>query len=807
MRPKSGNSDRSEPSSSGSPWVQQTFGFEPEIGSGHSGEAGSPEDDDLRLLEPEPVPPVAGSVALLEAAVAGPEPCAGEVPVKEVPAVAQETVQKPAERSEMLRSSAPEPESIRAILRRPSRGGGDVFPSENRDEAGKTRDDGVRVPVAGERQQAVQVREVWRGAEPAISSVEEEPVTVRISTATAPSMVRPGNPPWKNRQSIGRIRGRRRRKPHGSWSRLRWLALLPVIVGVGWLLWKVVRGTLWKRGTGGRDAVAAAVLEEARGAAASASSMMDKAVRESADDPEALRLAADYYLQRRDEKAAGVVGLLMKDGHATELDLVRASEFALGSDYVEFMPAAMHDWLREPVESALPRRLITEVRWLERCGEYEAAERRLRDGLLHRPTELSIDMALCALLVRPAGEGELATERILEGLARLEKLQNRPDLPVREQMEAAGLRVEAMTRNHGMLRAGDGVVDALRHSVRAMFSRLDEEQKLVLDLQLRAMDLAIRPEQREQIVREAVATWERMEAPQQLRVGRWLGATGNHEEVLRLFDRTARAAKDPDWVRLRMESLLAQERYPSVRTAAVAEPHVLPTVVRALYVYRAESGEAVLSGGGQALNRVAAAAGEVQAAARGEATPGQRLEAGREMAKRGDWIPADLFLRFAENDAEVGMLARVERIRVLRTRPEQEAEHRKALEAVLAVWPQADGFRSELLYLKLLAGEAEAADYGLAEQMGNRVAPDAWWKVTAALAELRRGRQPAAQQIIEGVIPAEGECPAGWLAVQAAVLAAGNRQAEAEAARGRIGKRSLRAGERALLEQYLPSAS
>ncbi len=105
--------------------------------------------------------------------------------------------------------------------------------------------------------------------------------------------------------------------------------------------------------------------------------------------------------------------------------------------------------------------------------------------------------------MRPAGEGELATERILEGLARLEKLQNRPDLPVREQMEAAGLRVEAMTRNHGMLRAGDEVVDGLRHSVRAMFSRLDEEQKLGLDLQLRSMDLAIRPEQREQIVREA----------------------------------------------------------------------------------------------------------------------------------------------------------------------------------------------------------------------------------------------------------------------------------------------------------------
>jgi hypothetical protein len=177
------------------------------------------------------------------------------------------------------------------------------------------------------------------------------------------------------------------------------------------------------------------------------------------------------------------------------------------------------------------------------------------------------------------------------------------------------------------------------------------------------------------------------------------------------------------------------------------------------------------------------------------------------MAKRGDWIPADLFLRFAENDAAVGMLARVERIRVLRTRPEQEAEHRKALEAVLAVWPQADGFRSELLYLKLLAGEAEAADYGLAERMGAWVAPDAWWKVTAALAELRRGRQPAAQQILEGVIPAEGECPVGWLVVQAAVLAAGNRQAEAEVARGRIGKRALRSGERALLEQYVPSAS
>jgi hypothetical protein len=47
----------------------------------------------------------------------------------------------------------------------------------------------------------------------------------------------------------------------------------------------------------------------------------------------------------------------------------------------------------------------------------------------------------------------------------------------------------------------------------------------------------------------------------------------------------------------------------------------------------------------------------------------------------------------------------------------------------------------------------------------------------------------------------------GWLVVQAAVLAAGNRQAEAEVARGRIGKRALRSGERALLEQYVPSAS
>jgi hypothetical protein len=807
MRPKSGNSDRSDPSSDGLALVQQTFGFELEIGSGHSDGAGVAEDNDLLSLELWPVPPVAGKVVSLDAAAVMPEEGTAVIPVREVPDVTPEAALQPAESREVPEPKPLKTESIRTILRRPSRGTGDVFPSESRGEADMPRDGGLHVPAAVEPQRPVPVREVWRGAEPAVSPAEEEPVTVRISPATAPSMVKPGNPPWKNRQSIGKIRGRRRRKANGLHSRLRWLALLPVVAGVGWLAWKVMGGTLWKREVGGREAVAAAVLEEARGEKASASSMMDKAVRESAGDPEALRLAADYYLQRRDEKAAGVVGLLMKDGHATELDLVRASEFAIGSSYPEFMPAAMQDWLREPVESSLPRRLIAEARWLERCGEHEAAESRLRDGLLHRPTELSIDMALCALLVRPAGEGELATARILEGLARLEKLQNRPDLPVREQMEAAGLRVEAMTRNHGMLRAGDEVVDGLRHSVRAMFSRLDEEQKLGLDLQLRSMDLAIRPEQREQIVREAVATCGRMEAPEQLRVGRWLGATGNHEEVLRLFDKTARAATDPDWVRLRMESLLAQERYPSVRTAAVAEPHVLPVVVRALYVYRAESGEAVLAGGGQAANRAAAAAGEVQAAARSDATPGQLLEAGREMAKRGDWIPADLFLRFAENDAAVGMLARVERIRVLRTRPEQEAEHRKALEAVLAVWPQADGFRSELLYLKLLAGEAEAADYGLAERMGAWVAPDAWWKVTAALAELRRGRQPAAQQILEGVIPAEGECPVGWLVVQAAVLAAGNRQAEAEVARGRIGKRALRSGERALLEQYVPSAS
>ena len=846
MRPKSGNSDPTDTPSDGSAWVQQTFGFGPPVDSTDSGGERRRGGDDPLLLDLGPVPPAAGPVVSLDADAVVPEPGAAALPVQEVgvtipeavpepedllaipepksrefvpePAAAAlsvrevgatipEAVPEPEDLLAIPEPKSPEAESIRTILRRPSRGGGEAVPMQGRGEADTRHDDGAQDPVADAPPRTAPVREVWRGPEPAEATPGEAAVTGRISSAAGPAMGRPGQPPWQNRQSIGKIRGRRRRKSRGLLSRLRWLALLPAVAAVGWLAWKVIGGTLWKSSVRGRDAVAAAVLEEARGATAAAASMMDKAVRESVDDPEALRLAADYYLQRRDEKAAGVVGLLMKDGRATELDLVRAAEFSVGSDYPELMPSAVQDWLSKPVESSLPRRLIAEARWLERCGQHGASERRLRDGLLHRPTELSIDMALCALLVRPAGEGELATERILDGLARLEKLQNRPDLPVREQMEAAGLRVEAMTKNHGMLRAGDEVVDGLRHSVRAMFSRLDEGQKLGLDLQLRSMDLAIRPEQREQIVKEAVATWSRMEAPEQLRVARWLGATGNHEDVLRFSDRTARAATDPDWARLRLESLLAQERYASARTAAAAEPHVLPVMVRALYTYRAESGEAVLAGGGEAVNRVAVAVSGVQAAVRTEAVPEQLLEAGRWMAKRGDWIPADMFLRAAENDAAAGMLARLERIRLLRRKPEQEAEYRKALEAALAVWPQADGIRMELLHLKLLAGEAEAADYELAERAGTWVAPDASWKVTAALAELRRGRQPAALQMLEGVIPAEGDGPVGWLVVQAAVLAAGNHQAQAEAVRGRIGKQALRPGERALLEQYLPSGS
>jgi hypothetical protein len=807
----------------GSAFVQQTFGFDLDLGPLSVGATPGKSDaeavDALPGLELEPVKPVveeseeAESLAVERAAESGTPP-----PVHagtEERRVDHHDVMEPDRSLEIPEPQKRVPESIRSILRRPSRNAGDVFPAGNQAVAEAAEPEaGVIGPAAGGLQRPVPLREVWREPEPEPEVPLEgaEPVTVRISPATAPSMGRPGSPPWKHRQSLGKVRTRRRRRSGGlllKLLKLRWLLLVPVLAAVSWLAWKVATGTLWKRATGGRDAVAAAVLEEAKGASASASEMMKKAVQESAGDPEALRLAADYYLPRGDEKAAGVVGLLMKGQDPTELDQVRAAEFALVSSYPEFMPAVVQQWLHDPVESSLPRRLIAEARWLARCGQHDEAESRLRSGLLHRPNELSIDMALCALMVRPAAEGEQASSRILEGLQRLEKLQTRVDLPLRDQIEAAGLRVEAMKQSHAVLRAGDEVVDGLRHSVRAMFSRLDEEQKLGLELRLRAMDLAIRPEQREQIVREAVATWPRLEAPAQLRVGRWLAETGNHDEVLRLFDRTAKAATDPDWVRLRMESLLAQERFPSVRTAAVAEPRVLPPVVRALYLYRAESGEAALAAGVQPGGNpaVAAAAGEVQTEARKEATPAQLLEAGREMAKRGDWIPADLFLRFAEHDAEVGMLARVERIRVLRTRPDQEAEQRKALEALLALWPQADGFRSELLHLKLLAGEAESDDYALAEQMATWVAPDAWWKVTAALAELRRGRQPAAQQLLEGLIPAQGECPAGWLVVQAAVLAAGNRQSEAQAVRDRLGERPLRAGERALLRQYLPTAS
>jgi len=87
MRPKSGNSDRSDPSSDGLALVQQTFGFELEIGSGHSDGAGVAEDNDLLSLELWPVPPVAGKVVSLDAAAVMPEEGTAVIPVREVPDV------------------------------------------------------------------------------------------------------------------------------------------------------------------------------------------------------------------------------------------------------------------------------------------------------------------------------------------------------------------------------------------------------------------------------------------------------------------------------------------------------------------------------------------------------------------------------------------------------------------------------------------------------------------------------------------------------------------------------------------------
>ena len=66
--------------------VQQTFGFELELGSGHSGETGVPEDNELLLLEMEPMPTVAETVESLDAAAGVPEPgrprCSWQNPAK-----------------------------------------------------------------------------------------------------------------------------------------------------------------------------------------------------------------------------------------------------------------------------------------------------------------------------------------------------------------------------------------------------------------------------------------------------------------------------------------------------------------------------------------------------------------------------------------------------------------------------------------------------------------------------------------------------------------------------------------------------
>lgn len=671
------------------------------------------------------------------------------------------------------------------ILRRPGAAWRDGPVTGGREEqseeaAGEEAEsEGVRDDVVGEEVREG-MREEMRAAEVAVEGRGEE------------------GQEWRERPGTKRVRVRVRRG--GRVKRGLWWKSLAMVAGcgvVGWAGWRGGVNLGVFPGVKARELAAEAIKHQAADDEKKASEFLERAVELDGDDPVVLRALVDLNAPRRNNAALPALKRLLGRKEVDESDLERAARVAVEWERLELAPVELLQRWSEAVPGEVSlSRLVLSGRWLMLRGEHEEAERRLRLAVSGGGADGAAELALCEVLLRPGAGGG---ERMNEGLERLERLIEGGERPLGVRQRAVELMAEVVRDDAVRARIDAIRLERLRGAFAPLVARLDPEPAVACLLHLHSVELAVVPESRPEVFGQVMEEFMPLDEKLKLTIARWFLKSGAGDRALAIYEGNPKWGEPEAWEAMRVEVPLQGGDYDAAQEAVGKVGWLLTGMQRAGFRYRiaaGRGGEDELSDSRMQLLKAAEAQGD----------PEEVQEEAEYAEARGDRELAIGLFRVLEKDPEEEVFAKLEVAKLQSAKVEGRAGAMAVLESLLSEWPRLEEVRNRLIRMRLLEGQGGSEDVAAALEMAAGVPGYAPFQVTAALARLVSGQPKEALELLEkngGKNRREAEVADPVVSV--AVLAAGGRKEDARKVREAMGGKELTAGEKALLERWMPA--
>lgn len=600
------------------------------------------------------------------------------------------------------------------------------------------------------------------------------------------------------RPGTKRVRVRVRRGGRGKrgipWK---WLVMVAGCGVVGWAGWRGGVNMGLFRGVKARELAAEAMVHRAADDERKALELLKRAVKLDRDDPVVLRAVVDLHAPRRNNAALPALKRLLGGKEVDESDLERAARVAVEWERLELAPVEMlQRWSEAELGEVPLARLVLSGRWLMLLGEYGEAERRLRAAVAGGGADGAAELALCEVLLRSGAGGG---DRKNEGLERLERLIEGGERPLGVRQRAVELMAEVVRDDAVRARIDAIRLERFRGAFAPLVARLDPEPAVACLLDLHSVELAVAPESRPEVFRQVMEEFMPLPEELKLTIARWFLKSGAGDRAMAIYEGNPKWGEPGAWEAMRVEVPLHDGDYDAAQEAVGKVGWLLTGVKRAGYRYRIAAGR----GGGDDLRDIRM---QLLKAAEEEGEPEEVREEAEYAEGLGDRALAIGLYRVLEKDPEEEVLAKLEVAELQSAEVDGRAGEMAVLESLLSGWPRLEEVRNRLIRLRLLEGRGGSEDVAAALEMADRAKGYAPYQVTAALARLVSGEPKEALGLLEGNGGRNRrEAEAGSPVVSVAVLAAGGRKDEAAKVRVAMGERALTAGEKALLERWMPA--
>jgi hypothetical protein len=665
------------------------------------------------------------------------------------------------------------------------------------------REEGVSAGVSaggGEDGSEEEVRAELREAEMAVAemAVAERGETDRGEAEVAVAERGEEGQEWKERSGTKRVRVRVRRG--GRVKRGLWWKSLAMVAGCGVIGWAGWRGGVNLGvfpGVKARELAVEAMKHQVADDEKKASELLERAVELDGDDPVVLRALVDLNAPRRNNAALPALKRLLGRKEVDESDLERAARVAVEWERLELAPVEMLQRWSEAVPREVPlARLVLSGRWLMLRGEHEEAERRLRVAAAGGGADGAAELALCEVLLRPGAGGG---DRMNEGLERLERLIEGGERPLGVRQRAVELMAEVV-RDDAVRARIDGIrLERLRGAFAPLVARLDPEPAVACLLDLHSVELAVEPESRPEVFGQVMEEFMPLDEKLKLTIARWFLNSGAGDRALAIYEGNPKWGEPGAWEAMRVEVPLQGGDYDAAREAVGKVAWLLTGVKRAGFRYRIAAGR-----GGE--DELSDSRMQLLKAAEADGDPEEVREEAEYAEARGDRELAIGLYNVLEKDPEEEVFAKLEVAKLQSAKVEGRAGAMAVLESLLSGWPRLEEVRNRLIRMRLLEGRGGSEDVAAALVMAAGVPGYAPFQVTAALARLVSGQPKEALELLEkngGKNRREAEVADPLVSV--VVLAAGGRKEDARKVREAMGGKELTAGEKALLERWMPA--